>query len=274
MSSSRFLLTAATVLLTAGCAAPGLDSVPLPAPSLGDRSFAITATFANALNLPAKAKVRIGGADVGEVESMKAVDYTALVTLRVREGVRIPVGSTAELRTATPLGDVFVAIKPPPNTGAGVLKDGDTLGLDSTAAAATVEDVLSSAAILVNGGAVRNLTKVVNGFGKAAGGNGAVLRDLVDQSNQATATLDGRSEQIRGALDDLSKLAATLNARKQSLDDLLEAAPPALDAVDTTQLVSTIDQIGRISGQLAKLPSVLLRQIRARQNLAEGGGPK
>ena len=32
--------------------------------------------------------------------------------------------------------------------------------------------------------------------------------------------------------------------------------------------------IATYAGLLAKLPSVLLRQIRARQNLAEGGGPK
>lgn len=256
VSSKAVTALLGSVLLSAGCAAPGLDSLPLPAPALGDQSFTVTARFANALNLPAKAKVRVGGADVGEVESMRAEDYTAVVTLRVRQGVRLPVGSSAELRTATPLGDVFVAIKPPADPGPQVLKDGDSLGLESTASASTVEDVLSSAAVLVNGGAVRNLTKVVNGFGKAAGGNGAVLKDIVDQSNRALATLGNRSEQIRGALDDLSKLADTLNSRQQSLDDLLDAAPPALSAVDTGQVTALVEQIGRMSDQLAKLPSV------------------
>jgi virulence factor Mce-like protein len=245
-----------SVLLATGCAAPGLDSVPLPAPSLGSESFTVTAKFANALNLPAKGKVRLGGADIGEVDSMRAEDYIAVVTLRMRQGVRLPQGSTAELRTATPLGDVFVAIKAPVQPGPGYLKDGDTLALDETAAAATVEDVLSSAAVLVNGGAVRNLAKVVNGFGEAAGGNGAVLRDILDQSGQALATLDNRSEQIKGALDDLSTLAATLNARQNSIDDLLDASGPAVGAVDSTQVVSTVEEIGRISDQLAKLPSV------------------
>lgn len=80
---------------------------------MGSQSYKLTARFANALNLPAKAKVRLGGADVGEVESMDAVDYVAVVQLRIREGVRLPVGTTAQLRTATPLGDVFVAVTPP-----------------------------------------------------------------------------------------------------------------------------------------------------------------
>jgi virulence factor Mce-like protein len=245
------------VLVTVvGCAAPGLDSLPLPAPSLGAESFTVTANFANALNLPAKAKVRLGGADVGEVESMRAQDYTAVVTLRIRQGVRVPVGSTAELRTATPLGDVFVAVKVPVSPGTEILKDGDTLPLEATAAAATVEDVLSSAAVLVNGGAVRNLAKVINGFGRAAGGNGAILGDIVDQSNDALSTLGNRSDQIQGALDELSELAATLNAREHSIDDLLEASAPAVGAVDGGQLASTVEEIGRISAQLAKMPSV------------------
>ena len=108
-----------------------------------------------------KAKVKLAGADVGQVESMVARNYTAVTTLRIRDGILLPRGSTAELRTATPLGDVFVALKPPADDpddpqDTPVLRDGDTIGLESTAAASTVESVLGSAAVLVNGGTVRD----------------------------------------------------------------------------------------------------------------------
>ena len=79
----------------------------------------LTAVFSNALNLPASAKVKLAGADVGELESMVARNYTAVTTLRIMDGVRLPKGSTAELRSATPLGDVFVALKPPGPTASG-----------------------------------------------------------------------------------------------------------------------------------------------------------
>ncbi len=160
-------LAAVGALAVSACTPPGLDSLPLPAPNMGSQSYKLTARFANALNLPAKAKVRLGGADVGEVESMDAVDYVAVVQLRIREGVRLPVGTTAQLRTATPLGDVFVAVTPPATPSGQLLKDGGTLDLDNTSSAATVEGVLASAAVLVNGGVIRNLTHVVNGLGKS-----------------------------------------------------------------------------------------------------------
>lgn len=252
-------LAAAGVLSVSACTPPGLDSLPLPAPNMGSKSYQLTARFANALNLPAKAKVRLGGADVGEVESMEAVDYVAVVQLRIREGVRLPVGTTAQLRTATPLGDVFVAVTPPAKVTGQLLKDGGTLDLDNTSSAATVEGVLASAAVLVNGGVIRNLTHVVNGLGKSSGGNGSngiVFGEIVKQSDQLMGTLNGRSSQIQNSLDRTSQLAATLSAREKTINDLLEAGAPALKAVDPDQVGDLADTAGHISDQLAKFPSI------------------
>ncbi|MGE2726796.1 MlaD family protein [Mycolicibacterium pulveris] len=244
------------VLALSGCAAPSLEHIPLPAPSVGSQSYTLTATFANALNLPLKAKVRLGGADIGQVVSMTSEDYTAVVTMQIRDGVALPVGSTAELRTATPLGDVYVAVKPPPTPGQALLADGDNLGLGSTGSAATVEAVLSSAAVLVNGGVVRNLTKLVNGVGTAAGDNGDAFRDLVRQSAQLTDTLSARSQQIRTALDNTAALIDTVNSRQHGINELLAASSPAIGAVDTRELLDLLDTTGAMSAQLARFPSL------------------
>lgn len=251
---------AAAVLLTSGCATNGLASLPLPAPGLGSGGYQLTAVFANALNLPMNAKVKLAGADVGQVESMEARNYTAVTTLRIRDGVLLPRGSTAELRTATPLGDVFVSVRPPadaePNSP--MLKNGDTIGLDSTAAAATVESVLSSAAILVNGGAVRNFTNIINGFGKATGDQGHAFGDLVRKSNQLLGTMDARSGQISDALTELSRLGRELDAKNQTLSEVMAAADPATSALaaNTTELSNLVVQVGDTSRLLARFPSL------------------
>ncbi|OJZ74540.1 mammalian cell entry protein [Mycobacterium paraffinicum] len=254
------LAAVAAAVVTAGCATNGLASLPLPAPGLGSGGYSLNAVFSNALNLPMNAKVKLAGADVGQLESMVARNYTAVTRLRIRDGVQLPRGSTAELRTATPLGDVFVALKPPAagDPAAPLLKDGDTIGLDSTAAAATVESVLSSAAILVNGGAVRNFTNIINGFGKATGDQGQAFGDMIRKSNELLGTLDSRSGQISTALTQLSHLADELDAKNQTISDLMAAAGPATAALadNTAQLSTVAIQVGDTSRLLARFPSI------------------
>jgi virulence factor Mce-like protein len=250
----------AVAVVTSACTTNGLASLPLPAPGLGSGGYTLTAVFSNALNLPMNAKVKLAGADVGQVESMVARNYTAVTTLRIRDGVLLPQGSTAELRTATPLGDVFVALKPPAEDPPNIpmLKSGDAITLDSTAAAATVESVLSSAAILVNGGAVRNFTNIINGFGKATGDQGQAFGDLIRKSNQLVGTLNSRSDQISAALTELSRLSDEIDAKNHTITDLMAAASPATSALsaNTTQISDLVTQVGDTTRLLARFPSI------------------
>ena len=252
------LLGATTI--TTSCATGGLGSLPLPAPGMGSGGYLITAVFANALNLPAHAKVKLAGADIGQLETMVARNYTAVTTLRIMNGVRIPVRSSAELRSATPLGDVFVALKPPSplDPNAQVLTNGDTIGLDSTTAAATVESVLSTAALVVNGGAVRNLTNFVNGAGKATGDQGNALAHLISQSNELLAKLNARSGQIEMAINETARLADRIADKNRAVGEVLTALRPASQtlAANTDRLADVVTEVGETSRQLAKFPSI------------------
>lgn len=250
-------VTAATML--SGCAM-GLESLPLPARQTSGETFVLNAVFDNALNLPDKAKVKLNGADIGEVTDIRAEDFNAYVTMRIKSDVPVFVGSKAELRSATPLGDVFVAIQPDLTQGreARQLRDGDTIGLESTEAASTVEEVLTSASLLVNGGTVRRLVTVLNGTGAAVGGKGAKIADLLRQSNDLLAKLNGRSEQIRAALDNTADLAATLSARQKTLNEVVAAAAPATEVIaDNIEEINQLTDItAAISAQLSRFPSL------------------
>ncbi|MGW5381583.1 MlaD family protein [Nocardia sp. NPDC003963] len=249
----------AFALALSGCAV-SLDRLPLPAPGLGDGSYSVRATFANALNLPTKAKVKLDGADIGQVESMEAKDYTAVATLRIRLGVRLPVGTTAELRSATPMGDVFVAMTPPgdaPPDGP-VLADGAEIPLAATSAAATIEEVLSRASLLVGGGAVENLTQVITALGEYTDGRGRRLADLLAQTRQLLTTLANRSGEIRAVLADTADLSAAVAARQAEIGNAVAAAGPALSVLgdNTEALLDLVDRINTITGQLARFPSL------------------
>ena len=254
------LAISATAILSSGCATNGLASLPLPAPGLGSGGYTLTAVFANALNLPMNAKVKLAGADVGEVESMVARNYTAVTTIRIRDDVLLPQGSIAELRTATPLGDVFVSLRPPAeaNPNAPSLHNGDTIGLESTAAASTVESVLSSAAVMVNGGTVRNFSNLINGAGSAAGDQGQAFGELIRKSSRLLATLDSRSGQMSAAMTELSRIADELDAKDHTITELMAAAGPATDALgsNTTQFSDLAVQAGDTARLLARFPSI------------------
>jgi virulence factor Mce-like protein len=232
----------------------------MPAPGQTGDSISLTAAFSNVLNLPAMAKVKLNGANIGEVESIRAQNFTAYVTMRVSADVPLHVGATAELRSATPLGDVFVAIRPDPNQApdAPPLRDGDTIALNSTSAAATIEEVLGSAALLVNGGAIRRLVSIVNGAGSAVGGRGEKVATLLQQSNTLISRLNARSAQIDTALRSTSDLAATLSARQDVLNEAIAAAVPATSAIvdNTAQLADLVDAVARITNQLNRFPSL------------------
>jgi virulence factor Mce-like protein len=255
----RCALATGLVMLLPGC---GLDlaSLPLPAPEGGGRSYGLTAVFSDALNLPSGAKVRLFGADIGEVESIEARDFTARVRVRIRADVPLHVGATAELRQATPLGDVFMQIRPGPDQApnAALLHDGDTMGLKSTSAAPTVEDLLGSLALLVNGGAARHLMSIANGAGRAVGGRGEKLRVLLDQTNALLSKMTARSAQLDSALQRTSELAATWSARRDTLDESLAAGGPALAVIadNTTRIADLADGVARITGQLSRFPSI------------------
>lgn len=259
---------------TAGCATNGLASLPLPHPGLNEGGYTLTAIFENALNVPALAKVRLAGADVGQLESLEAKDYTAVATLRIANGVQLPKGSTVELRSATPLGDVFIAVKPPANAAANgtLLKDGDTIGLENTAAAATVENLLTGAAVLVNGGAVQNLTDLINGAGKAAGEDGGKnFGRLIDHTNQLLTTMDRRTEQISDSIVALSGLSRRIDEKNAVLVDLMTAAAPATDvlAQQTNRIADLTVQAGATTDMLQKFPSIAGTDTSGRSVIAD-----
>ena len=249
----------ALAVFTGGCSMD-LESVPLPARGVGGDTYTVYATFENALNLPNQAKVKLAGADIGEVEGMRVEDYTAVVTLRISEQVTLPAGTRAELRSATPLGDIFVAVQPPADAppGGPVLHSGDAIELEQTSAAATIEEVLTTSSLLVNGGVIRNLTKVINGLGAAVGDKGDRLGALIDQSTSLIGKLSARSAEIRTTLNQTNRLVSTLSAGQSTITDAITAAGPALTVLNanTGQILGLVKQLADVTAQLAKFPSV------------------
>ena len=233
-----------------GCGAlPGLtvEQIPLPAPGNIGEPIELTATFDNALNLPSRAKVKLNGTDVGQVTEISAKDYRAIVKMDVSKSTQLPVGTGAELRQATPLGDVFVALLPPPGAAKGFLREGDTL-TGPTSAAATVEDLLISVSGVVDSGSLNSLTTIITELSAAVSPHPTELNDSIQGLTTAIRKFNQNAGEVDEAMANTRVLTGELAAGRAQIMASINKLGPAVNAVN--------GQIGSILTTLDKTQSV------------------
>ena len=110
-----------------------------------------------------------------------------------------------------------------------MLKDGDTIGVDATSSAATVEDLLSSTGIVINGGALRNLTNLVNGMGKATGEQGTHSATSSRKTNPHSEPSTPDRTRFRPHSPETSSWQRNSKAQNQTISELMTNAGPATD---------------------------------------------
>ena len=103
------------IFVILGIAAIAYLTIKLGTGSLiGGDTYQIEARFNNAGGLHPGSSVLLSGVTVGRVEGvrMEPSDYTAIVTLHLRSGLRLPSDSMASIKTTGLIGDKFVALSP------------------------------------------------------------------------------------------------------------------------------------------------------------------
>lgn len=229
---SLFSVVLIVVLSLSGCGTAGLTISDIPLPASGDLSGrTIKATFPNALNLPDQAKVKFNGNDVGQVNKISVKNYVAQVEMSVRDSIKLPVGTGAELRQATPLGDVFVALIPPKETPSSYMKPGDTL-TGKTGAAATVEDLLVTATAFVDGGSVASLTQVIHELSLATGDRSKEITELIQGITTSVRRLNLNTAEIDKSLNGINSFAQAFSSGRKNITNGISQLSPALAVVN------------------------------------------
>lgn len=241
----RTCLPAALLTLVAtlagGC---GLDLEDVPLPSLVDGpTYSITVEFADALNLPVDAPVKLDGETVGQVSDVRAGEYVAEVDLALSEEVHLRASSRAELRLTSPMGTAFVQLLP--GKKGPVLAPGDVLSTDETSTAPDVTDLLSALSTVVTGGSFDDISTIIKQLNVALTGNAGDVRQLLARLDDAVT---GFNEDFP-LIDRLTRSVGRLSSR-------LAADAPDLSAslTDLTDLVASLDrQRTRLVGAMASL---------------------
>jgi phospholipid/cholesterol/gamma-HCH transport system substrate-binding protein len=80
---------------------------------VGSDTYTLKARFTNVGGLNRGANVVIAGVTVGKVEDISLDEaYRAIITLRLRRNVELPVDSMASVRTSGLIGDKFISFTP------------------------------------------------------------------------------------------------------------------------------------------------------------------
>ncbi|WP_227983560.1 MCE family protein [Nocardia spumae] len=241
-----------TVFGVGGCGMT-LENVPMPKPGIGGPGYTVHAAFTDVLNLPDHAHVRIGGTDIGTVTGIETTDFLADVRMQIRSDITLPRGTTAELRQATPLGDMSVAMTLPSAREAGPpLREGDTIGVDHTGTAASVEQLMMSVAMLVNGGGINQAAQITTQMNSMFAGRGPQLAHLLDEMTSVITALDQRTGDIDATLQGLNTLTGELARRKTELGAAADTFPALLGLVNENNQ-RIVDLTTKVSTTMAAL---------------------
>ena len=254
MRAACVLLAAAAISLAAACS---LDPTRLPVPGAytPHHTYRIKIQFSSVLNLPARAKVDTGGVQIGVLDHVQLDGTTAVAYVDMSGDTKLPGNTRAELRQATPLGDIYIALVPPEDRSAAVLQDGDTISLRNTAPADNVEDVLRSVSNLVAGGAIGTLQSTVVNLNKAFPKDPAELTRIQKTIGGVLNDLAANQDTMDGILSSMENITTNLAANTAVFNRLVTEGPPKLEGLSAVTLailrvVGDSQDVANLGGQL------------------------
>ncbi|MDP9823209.1 phospholipid/cholesterol/gamma-HCH transport system substrate-binding protein [Nocardioides massiliensis] len=250
----RGALAVAAAVVISGCGTTASD-LPLPGTRAAEGSYEISAIFDDALNLEVGAQVRIDGLPVGRVTRLGTRDFRAEVVMAIDPDVELTSEATARLRSTTALGELFVQVDPA--DGGEVLGDGDELTPARTSVAATVEDTLAAASMLINGGSLGQVQTIVEELNTAVGGRRASAKQLLTETETFLTEANRSTAAIDRTLTTLRDAGALLDRREQSINTALTEIAPAARVLrrntdDLVGLLETSDELARTGDQVVR----------------------
>lgn len=254
--SMRVLLTTMAICLTAACS---LDPTRLPVPGAYSphHAYRIKIQFASVLNLPARAKVDSGGVQIGVLDHVQLDGTTAVAYVDIAGDTKLPGNTRAELRQATPLGDIYIALVPPEDRSGDmpVLRDGGTIPLRNTAPADNVEDLLRSVSNLVAGGAIGTLQSTVVNVNRAFPKNPAELTRMQQTLAGVLNDLAANQDTIDGILSSMENITTNMAANTAVFNRLVTEGPPKLQGLSAITMailnvVGDSREVSELGGEL------------------------
>jgi phospholipid/cholesterol/gamma-HCH transport system substrate-binding protein len=257
--------------------------------------YGLTVVFDDASGVIKGSEVRMGGARIGQVARLPELNEAVRVEvdLSIAEAIRIPVGATFQINSATLLGDKLIVIIPPADRSAGFIKPESRLegagptGLDAIQnnAEAVVKDVLrivkdAEATLAKVDLAVDGIKTASEQLGEASGKiNSSILADknlarfdrslknleeITGQWKSAGGKLEPTLVDAREAIHTIQKVAEDAGKFLTSADETVSGLKPAFTnlpraiedfSMTTRKAGKALDRMEKGEGLLGALAS-------------------
>jgi phospholipid/cholesterol/gamma-HCH transport system substrate-binding protein len=213
-----------------------------------DRGYDLHLVVANAGGMIPGASVQMSGVEIGRVTRLRLTDdRKAQITMRIRPGFSVPVGSRFALATTGLLGDRYVAITPEPGSGPAIEPGTIVTGVDPV----SLEDIADRVVRVARRAeeTLININRLI-GDPKLA----AALQESVENVRSTTATARRAAESVERTAQAIDRTVAAVAADVPAIASQLRATSAALAA--SAREVSALVRDVAAEGQTA-------RQIRA-----------
>ena len=238
----------------------GIADISLPGGSAtGGKVYHVKIEFNDVLDLVPQASVRVDDVPVGDVEKISLDGFHALVTIRVKDSVKLPKNAHAELRSTSLLGEKFVSLAPPtaPTQPVGRLVNGDVIPVADTGRNPEFEEVFTALSALLNGGGVAQVQTISVELSNALSGRESQVRDVLTQLTTLVTTLDAHKQSIVRALNSVDALARKLAQQKGTIARALDDIPSALKVLadqrsDLTKVLTSLSRLGGIGSTVIR----------------------
>lgn len=252
-------IASAAILGTAvsGCQFTGFGSESLPfTHGTGSGTYTVMAQVADVDNLAPNSEVMVNDVSVGTVKAIHFSNWHADLTISLPDSVKLPANATATIGQKSLLGAEYVQLAPPANAKPeGTLTQGSRIGLASTSAAPSTEDVLASLSTFLNGGGLNQLSTITRELDATLNGHEQQARDLLANLQVFSGTVNQQKQSIVSTLSSVNSLAAQVRSQNKTLTNAIDGIPGGLkvlnqDEGDLTRALSSLNNLSTVADRV------------------------
>ncbi|YCK40306.1 MlaD family protein [Actinomadura sp. ATCC 39365] len=219
-----------------------------------ERPYRVSAEFASSPGLVRGFDVAYLGVRVGRIGDVRLAPGRIVVGLDIDKEIKLPKGSTAEVRRKSAVGEPYVELSPPARgVGAASLAPGDTIPLSRTTVPLDYRKLFEGVGKLLDAVPADDARTISHELATALDGRAPAIRTVIENAHDLTGTLAddsrtlddlsvqltrlthtlvGRKDRLAAGITDLSAVTGSLRASRTDLNAFLDQGPGVFARLD------------------------------------------